>query len=72
MRRKPSDTLVPFGPRIPDDWALDTAIEWLRLNEGTGGEKEACHEVADWIEAVTGIRQRWPVPCNHDRADEVN
>jgi hypothetical protein len=25
--------------------------------------------VAHWIEAVTAIRKRRPVPCNHDPAD---
>jgi hypothetical protein len=57
MPRKPP-TIVPFQPKIPSDWALDSAVEWLRLNDGADGEKEACHAVADWIEAVTGLRQR--------------
>lgn len=55
-------TVVPFRPRPPppSDWALDVAIEFLRLNEGADGEKEACHAVAAWIETITGLRKRWP------------
>jgi hypothetical protein len=66
-----TDNVVPFRPQppIPGDWELDTAIEWLRLNEAAGGQAEACRVVAHWIEAVTAIRKRRPVPCNHDPAD---
>lgn len=59
-------TIVPFPsrpppPPPPSDWALDVAIEFLRLNEAPHGEKEACHAVAAWIEAITGLRRRRPL-----------
>jgi|GEM_PF-2718621 len=38
--------------RIPSDFAIVVALDWLRCNEGTGGEAEACREVADWIAAT--------------------
>lgn len=28
---------------------LDLAAEWLRCNEGTDGESEACSRVATWL-----------------------
>jgi ornithine carbamoyltransferase len=37
MRRKPSN----------ED--LLTAAEWLDVNEGDSGEKEACHATAEWL-----------------------
>lgn len=37
--------------KMPTTEQLDTAIAWLRSNEGEeGGEKERCAAVADWIE----------------------
>lgn len=30
---------------------IDTAIEWLRVNEGADGEAEACQRVAALLEA---------------------
>jgi hypothetical protein len=38
--------------RKPATEQLDTAIAWLRSNEGDEGEAERCAAVADWIEAV--------------------
>jgi transcription initiation factor TFIIIB Brf1 subunit/transcription initiation factor TFIIB len=34
---------------MPDDDALDIAIEWLTCNEGEGAEGEACKAVARWL-----------------------
>lgn len=36
--------------RRPTTEQLDTAIAWLRSNEGDEGEQERCSIVADWIE----------------------
>lgn len=35
--------------KMPPDDALDTAIAWLRDNEGDGGESDRCKAVADWL-----------------------
>lgn len=35
---------------MPSIEALDTAIEWLRCNEGDDGEADRCRAVANWIE----------------------
>lgn len=34
----------------PTEKQLDTAIAWLRSNEGDDGERERCAAVADWLE----------------------
>ena len=36
--------------RMPGTDQLNTAIAWLRCNEGDNGEAENCQAVADWIE----------------------
>lgn len=36
--------------RMPGTGEIDTAIAWLRLNNGDMGEAERCAAVADWIE----------------------
>ena len=35
-------------PRMTVD-DMDAAIEWLRVNEGDGGERESCERVASWL-----------------------
>ena len=35
--------------RRPSNEDLLTAAEWLDVNEGEEGEKEACHATANWI-----------------------
>jgi hypothetical protein len=35
---------------MPGTDTLDTAIAWLRSNEGDNGEAERCAAVADWLE----------------------
>lgn len=34
----------------PQGDTLQTALQWLRLNEGRDGESDACKAVADWLE----------------------
>lgn len=34
----------------PTTEQLDTALAWLRSNEGDNGEAERCQAVADWLE----------------------
>jgi hypothetical protein len=34
----------------PTTEQIDTAVAWLRSNEGDQGESERCAAVADWIE----------------------
>lgn len=36
--------------RLPPKESLDTAIAWLRSNEGIDGEALRCAAVADWLE----------------------
>lgn len=36
----------------PTKEQLDTAIAWLRSNEGDNGESQRCAAVADWMEAM--------------------
>lgn len=36
--------------RMPGTDELNTAIAWLRSNEGSNGEADRCAAVADWIE----------------------
>lgn len=36
--------------KLPSDDHIQTALLWLRSNEGEGEEKEACEAVADWLE----------------------
>jgi hypothetical protein len=36
--------------KMPGDDELDTALAWLRSNEGDAGEAKRCNAVADWIE----------------------
>ena len=38
------------GMARPTQDQMDTAAEWLRINEGDEGEAEACEAVADWLE----------------------
>jgi hypothetical protein len=52
-------TIVTRQPRIPSDWALAAAIERLRSAAGYD-RAAACHAVADWLEAITGLRERRP------------
>jgi rRNA-processing protein FCF1 len=39
-------------PKRPTTDQLDTAIAWLRANEGDQGEAGRCAAVADYLEAV--------------------
>lgn len=36
--------------RFPSERAVDTAVAWLRCNDGDDGEAEDCAAVADWLE----------------------
>lgn len=36
--------------KMPSTEAIDTAVSWLRYNEGGDGEADRCRVVADWIE----------------------
>lgn len=36
--------------KMPGNEKLNIAIDWLRSNEGTNGEADACVTVANWIE----------------------
>lgn len=36
---------------------LATAAAWLECNEGDQGEADACHRVADWIQAEIERRE---------------
>lgn len=38
------------GNKLPSDDDLLIAVSWLRINEGSDGEADACIRVADWIE----------------------
>ena len=53
---------------------IDTALLWLRSNEGwEGGEREACEAVADWIEhqtkgaAIRSVARKAKVPVSYAR-----
>lgn len=35
--------------RRPEMDAIETACEWLGVNDGTDGESEACAAVAQWL-----------------------
>ncbi len=37
----------------PKIQALETAIEWLEVNEGEDGEADDCQSVADWLRHVS-------------------
>jgi hypothetical protein len=39
----------------PDGQAFETAIEWLKCNEGGDGEAEDCKEVAEWLRWVLAL-----------------
>ena len=36
---------------MPDTETIDTAIAWLRSNEGDNGESERCNTVANWLDS---------------------
>lgn len=40
--------------KYPGTDALNTAIAWLRCNNGRDGEMERCEEVAAWLEHEEG------------------
>lgn len=45
---------MPRRPTIED---LQTAAEWLDINEGEDGEAVSCHAVADWLRREAARRQ---------------
>lgn len=55
VMKRPSST--PTLMPMPGTDALDTAIMWLRVNNGDSGESDHCNAVADWLEAQVLERQ---------------
>jgi hypothetical protein len=42
--------------KAPSSEAINTAVEWLRINEGDCGEAEECEAVAQWLLAWDDAR----------------